>query len=121
MKYARTLTYCIYLIVLVILSGCANTNHVHNVNDPLERYNRAMFNFNDAVDHAVLQPAARAYQFVLPQFIQTGIGHFFGNIDDLRSALNQILQARIEAGVTSLMRVAINTVFGLGGLLDIST
>lgn len=106
------------LIMAAALSGCATSN---NPSDPLEGFNRAMFNFNDAVDKVALKPAAQAYQFALPDFVQTGIGNFFGNIGDLWSAVNQLLQGRVEAGVTSLMRVAVNTTFGLGGVLDVST
>ncbi|MFZ1181101.1 MAG: VacJ family lipoprotein [Herbaspirillum sp.] len=106
------------LVMAVALSGCATPN---NPSDPLEGFNRAMFSFNDAVDKVALKPAAQAYQFALPGFVQTGIGNFFGNIGDLWSAVNQLLQGRVEAGVTSFMRVAVNTTFGLGGVLDVST
>jgi len=115
MKYATRISM---LVMVAALSGCATSN---NPNDPLEGFNRAMFSFNDTVDKVALKPAAQAYQFVLPEFVQTGIGNFFGNIGDLWSAVNQIMQGRIETGVTSFMRVAVNTTFGLGGVLDVST
>jgi phospholipid-binding lipoprotein MlaA len=105
------------LIVVLLGSGCATTN---NPNDPLEGYNRAMFSFNDGVDRAVAQPVAKAYKAVTPQFVRTGVSNFFGNISDLWSGINQIFQGRIEAGASSLMRVAINTTIGLGGLLDVA-
>ncbi|HZS80095.1 MAG TPA: VacJ family lipoprotein [Herbaspirillum sp.] len=106
------------LVMVVALSGCATSN---NPSDPLEGFNRAMFSFNDAVDKVALKPTAQAYQFALPDFVQAGIGNFFGNIGDLWSAVNQLLQGRVETGVTSFMRVAVNTTFGLGGVLDVST
>lgn len=106
------------LVMAAALSGCATSN---NPNDPLEGFNRAMFSFNDALDKTALKPAAQAYRFALPDFVQTGIGNFFGNIGDLWSAVNQLLQGRVEAGVTSFMRVAVNITFGLGGVLDVST
>lgn len=106
------------LIMVAALAGCATSN---NPNDPLEGFNRAMFSFNDTVDKVALKPAAQAYEFALPNFVQTGISNFFGNIGDLWSAVNQILQGRVETGVSSFMRVAINTTFGLGGVLDVST
>lgn len=115
MRYAARIST---LAMVAALSGCATSN---NPNDPLEGFNRAMFSFNDTVDKVALKPAAQAYEFVLPGFVQTGIGNFFGNIGDLWSAVNQILQGRVETGVTSFMRVAVNTTFGLGGVLDVST
>lgn len=115
MKYASRIGA---LALVATLSGCATTN---NPNDPLEGFNRAMFSFNDTLDQVALKPAAQAYEFALPNFVQTGIGNFFGNIGDLWSAVNQIMQGRIETGVTSFMRVAVNTTFGLAGVLDISS
>lgn len=111
--------YCIAALLLVVtLTGCATSN---NPNDPLEGFNRAVFSFNDAADKVVVKPVAEAYQFVTPNFVQTGISNFFGNLGDLWSALNQLLQGRVEASVSSFMRVAINTTFGIGGLIDFST
>ena len=115
MKFAARISA---LVMVGVLGGCATST---TPNDPLEGFNRAMFSFNDTVDTVALKPAAQAYRFALPQFVQTGIGNFFGNIGDLWSAVNQLLQGRVEAGVTSFMRVAVNTTFGLGGVLDVST
>ncbi len=37
------------------------TNIGQNPRDPLEGYNRVMYNFNDSVDRAVLKPVAQVY------------------------------------------------------------
>jgi len=115
MKYAARIAA---LALATTLTGCATSN---NPNDPLEGFNRAMFSFNDGVDRVALKPAAQAYDTVVPGPVQTGIGNFFGNIGDLWSSINQLLQGRIEQGVSTFMRVAINTTFGLGGVLDVAT
>ena len=104
--------------IVFTLTGCASSS---TPGDPLEGYNRAMFKFNDTVDSAAFKPIAKGYQTITPGFVQTGIGNFFGNLGDLWSAMNQLLQGRGEAGFTSLTRVAFNTTFGLGGLLDMAT
>lgn len=88
--------------------------------DPLEPWNRAMFSFNEKLDEAVLKPVARAY-VKLPQPVRTGVANFFGNFGDAWSALNQFLQGKPTAGLQMTMRVATNTVLGLGGLLDVAT
>jgi phospholipid-binding lipoprotein MlaA len=106
------------MALVCVLSGCASTT---NQNDPLEGYNRAMFSFNDNVDIYAFAPVAEGYKTIMPSFLQTGIGNFFGNLGDVWSAANQLLQGRGEVGISSLMRVAINTTFGLGGMLDIAT
>lgn len=103
------------------LGGCATTADTKNPADPLEGYNRAMFSFNDKLDRYALKPAATAYQKVLPSFAQTGINNFFGNLGDVWTAVNQLLQGRGADGVSDIMRVAVNSTLGLFGLLDIAS
>lgn len=89
--------------------------------DPLEPYNRAMFSFNEALDNAVLAPVARGYVRVVPELARQGVSNVFGNFGDAWSAVNQWLQGKGEAGATMTMRVATNTLFGLGGLFDVAS
>jgi phospholipid-binding lipoprotein MlaA len=89
--------------------------------DPYERFNRTMFNFNDKVDQYALKPVATVYKRVLPSFVQTGVYNFFGNLGDVWTAANNLLQGRMADGVSDVMRFAVNTTFGLGGLLDIGS
>jgi phospholipid-binding lipoprotein MlaA len=86
--------------------------------DPWERWNRKVFAFNDAIDEAVLIPVATAYRDVVPQPVRTGVGNFFGNLRDVWSAANHLLQGKVGSGLEMGMRVLTNTFFGLGGFLD---
>lgn len=108
------------LVLVAALGGCASTGS-QDPRDPFEGFNRAMFRFNDTLDQVALKPAATVYSDVLPSFVQTGIGNFFGNIGDVWSAVNSLLQGNLERGVNGVMRVAVNTVLGFGGILDISS
>ena len=101
------------------LSGCASM--ISNPKDPLEGFNRTMFTFNDKVDQAALKPAAQAYRAVVPSFVQTGVGNFFGNLGDVWTGVNNILQGKVGDGVSDFMRFAVNTVLGIGGVLDIGS
>ncbi|CAN5277543.1 VacJ family lipoprotein [soil metagenome] len=105
--------------VILLLSACASTPH--NPRDPLEGFNRAMFTFNDSVDQLALKPAAKLYESVLPSFVQSAVGNFFGNIGDVSTALNNFLQGRVTNGLTDVMRVAVNSTLGFGGLIDIGS
>lgn len=100
-----------------LLSGCAGPNP----RDPYESFNRAMFKFNDTVDQVALKPAATAYRAVLPSFVQTGVDNFFGNLADAWSAVNNLLQGKGEAGMSDVTRVALNSTFGLLGLIDFAS
>lgn len=97
------------------------TNIGKNPRDPLEGFNRAMFNFNDSLDQAVLKPVAQTYRDVTPSFVQTGVGNFFSNIGDVWNAVNNLLQGKVAEGSSDVMRFAFNSTFGLAGLLDIAS
>ena len=99
------------------LSGCATTN---NPRDPIEGFNRGVFAFNDTVDKYALKPVATVYKNVLPSFVQTGVHNFFGNLTDAWSAANNLLQGKGEAGMQDVTRFAINSTFGIVGLIDIA-
>ncbi|MEG2031988.1 MAG: VacJ family lipoprotein [Janthinobacterium sp.] len=106
------------LAIAATLSACATGS---NPRDPLEGYNRAMFKFNDTVDQVALKPAATAYKTVTPSFVQTGVGNFFGNLSDVWSAVNNLLQGKGEAGLQDVVRVSMNSTFGIFGLIDIAS
>lgn len=106
-------------VVLVLVQGCA-TAPGGNPADPFESLNRSVFSFNDKVDMAVLKPVATVYRDVTPSPIRTGVTNFFGNVSDAWSAVNNALQAKPQFALESLFRVTVNTLFGLGGLLDVA-
>ncbi|MDI9856087.1 VacJ family lipoprotein [Comamonas sp. 17RB] len=103
----------------LVLGGCAATGS--NPQDPYESFNRKVQSFNDGVDDAVLKPVATAYQTVTPQPVRTGVGNFFGNVGDLWSMVNHLLQGNGLQAYNHMVRFTTNTVLGIGGLLDIAT
>jgi len=107
------------LALVATLAGCATT--ASNPQDPLEGFNRAVFSFNDTLDKVALKPVATAYRNWLPSFVQTGVNNFFGNLGDVWSSVNGFLQGNVADGTSDVMRVAVNSTLGLGGLLDISS
>jgi phospholipid-binding lipoprotein MlaA len=104
-------------LLLVALAAHAQDNP----QDPFEPWNRGVYKFNEAVDEAVLQPVATGYRKVVPQPIRTMVGNFFGNFGDAWSTVNLFLQGKPALGVQMGMRVATNSVLGIGGLLDIAS
>ena len=99
-----------------VLSGCA-TGPNRNPNDPLEPMNRAMYKFNDTVDTNIAVPIAKGYQKITPTPMRTAISNFFSNLGDLGNMANNLLQLRITDATQDLMRVAMNSVFGVAGLI----
>ena len=109
---------CVVSLPLVLaLSGCATQQNP----DPLEPWNRGVFSFNESVDVNLLKPVAEGYVKVTPDPVRTGVRNFFGNISDVWSSVNLFLQGRFKEAASSVMRVAVNSTWGLGGLIDVAT
>jgi phospholipid-binding lipoprotein MlaA len=108
------------LALLALLGGCATSGPV-NPRDPFEATNRAVFEFNDGVDKAFIKPVAQAYRAVLPQPVRSGVRNFFANLQDPWIGVNNLLQGKVEEGLTDWFRFATNSTMGLGGVMDVAT
>ena len=110
------------LSIAAIVSGCAATGRGETTaKDPWEGFNRGMFGLNEGLDKAVLKPIAKGYDFVMPAFAKEGVNNFFGNLDDIPTGLNNILQGKPGQGFSDLGRFAVNSVLGVFGLWDVAT
>lgn len=107
---ARSVLAC---VALSAFAGCATV-------DPLEPVNRKVFAFNDAIDGAVLKPTALFYRDNVPYPVRTGVRNFFANVKDVWSAANLMLQGRVGDSFQEGLRFSLNTVFGIGGTIDIA-
>ncbi|MBV8617501.1 MAG: VacJ family lipoprotein [Curvibacter sp.] len=108
------------LTLLVLMTGCA-TGPGKNPRDPIEPFNRDMSRFNDAVDSAILKPVATGYREVTPSLVRTGVNNFFSNLGEVWSLFNNVLQLDLKGSADTALRFGINTIYGLGGLLDIAS
>jgi len=107
-------------LVLALLQGCAMSPNA-NPRDPWEPFNRNVSNFNEGLDQAVIKPVATGYQNVTPKIMRTGVNNFFGNISDVWSLVNNVLQLKPAESVETLFRVGVNTTIGLLGLIDVAS
>lgn len=106
---------------LIAIGGCATIPSEDRVpHDPYESFNRQIFAFNEAADRAVVKPAAKGYS-ALPSPIRTGAGNFLNNLRDVTTLGNNLLQLKPMDAVSDILRISFNTVFGLGGLIDIAS
>jgi phospholipid-binding lipoprotein MlaA len=101
---------------VLLLIGCSSTP-----GDPLEKFNRAMFKFNNDLDRAVIKPAADAYVKVVPRPVRTGVANGFSNLGYLNVIANDFLQAKWGQGVSDSGRMAVNTTVGVVGIFDVAT
>lgn len=114
------LLYAGLLAASLLLSGCASP-HPSSPLDPYESFNRKVYTFNDAADRWVMKPVAQGYHAITPSPVRSAVNNFFDNIKDVYSAANNLLQAEPGKALNDIMRVAINSTFGIFGLIDIAT
>jgi phospholipid-binding lipoprotein MlaA len=105
-------------LLLLCLFGCAAAPAKKDPRDPWERMNRTTFNFNNAVDHAVLRPVARGYQKITPGFVRTGVSNFLDNLGYPLVIVNDLLQFRLTPFAHDTGRFLMNTTLGIAGFLD---
>ncbi|MFM8152710.1 MAG: VacJ family lipoprotein, partial [Polynucleobacter victoriensis] len=110
-------------VSVALVAGCATTQQTERVAkiDPFESINRAVFTFNENADEYVIKPAAEAYQFVLPEFVRTGVTNFFSNIGDIFVAVNNLLQGKPGNAANDIGRFLVNSTIGILGLFDVAT
>ena len=101
-----------------VLAGCAAAP---SKVDPLEPWNRAMYSVHEVVDGNVIKPVARAYVQNMPELVRTGVSNFFGNIDDLFTGINDVLQGNGNRAGDAFGRVLLNSTFGVGGIFDLAS
>lgn len=107
------------LAVVLLLGGCATTGG--RVDDPFEPSNRVMYAIHEPLDRHIVKPIAEAYVDYVPSVIRTGIRNYFNNIDDLFSAVNGLLQGKLDKAGNDMARVMINTFPGILGLIDVAS
>lgn len=103
-----------------LLTACSSTEY-GDVSDPLEGVNRGVFKFNDTVDTAVLEPVAKGYRTAVPAPARTGVRNALRNLKTPTILANNLLQADITGAGDTLTRFFANTLFGLGGFVDVAS
>lgn len=115
MKYLKKSV--LLLLITFGLSACASSPSANNV-DPYEGFNRVVYGFNNGLDRFLIKPIAQGYQFVTPNFVETGIGNFFSNLGEVRSLANSGLQAKGSKTLMHTGRFLVNSTIGLLGFID---
>ena len=94
------------------------TGEKTEIADPLEPFNRAMYHFNDKLYFWFLKPVAQGYGKVVPEPARVSVNNFFTNLTFPVRFINCLLQANFGGAAEEFGRFAINTIWGVGGLLD---
>ena len=82
-----------------------------------EKSSRAIFNFNMALDKAIIKPLAKGYN-KLPEPIKNGTSNCTSNIATLLSIPNHVFQGNIKEAGDATASFVINTTIGIIGLAN---
>ena len=115
----RKIALLLTIFSFTLLGGCATTGG--DQRDPIEGLNRAVYKFNDGLDRVLFKPVAKGYRAVVPGPVDKGISNFFGNFEDVVTAVNGLLQFKFRQSGSDTMRVLINTTIGLLGFIDVAS
>jgi phospholipid-binding lipoprotein MlaA len=88
------------------------------VADPLEPWNRMVFQFNDRLYFWLIKPVARGYSMVMPEDFRYAISNFFHNITAPVRVINCLLQGKIKSAGIEAVSFVLNTTGGVFGLHD---
>ncbi len=108
------------LVLSLALSGCSTIDEqTGERKDPLEGFNRTMWDFNyKVVDPYVLKPVAKGWRDYVPTPVSKGLVNVANNLDEPVSFVNRLLEGEGKKAIVHFNRFWINSVFGLGGLID---
>ena len=124
----KKITIIIFLSLLLSLNANAGSsgdlslskNENGTVKDCFEGLNRGVFAFNKALDNVLFEPIAKGYRF-LPSPLRSGASNALGNLSNVVTIPNNILQGEIKKAGNNTARFAINTTIGILGLFDPAT
>lgn len=105
----------------LLLTACSSSidPNTGERKDPLEGFNRAMWNVNyNYLDPYVVKPVAKGWRDYVPSPVKTGLVNVANNLDEPASFVNSLLEGEVKKAMIHFNRFWINSVFGIGGLID---
>jgi len=88
-------------------------------NDPIEPFNRFMFDVNEGIQDFLLRPISTVYNY-LPAGFRNGVGNLIHNLNTPVILANDLLQLEGQRAMRTFGRFVINTIAGAGGIGDVA-
>lgn len=113
------------LVFAILLSvGCASSTEkkASERSDPLEGFNRVMFDFNfNVLDPYIVRPVAVAWRGYMPVPFRSGLSNFLSNLEEPASMVNGFLIGDPYRAMIHFNRFFLNTLLGMGGFIDVAS
>ena len=130
----RTTPFMVFLLALSLFARAEGTNAGSanlltankvvlppSVPDPIEPFNRVMWDFNKGLMKDVIKPTSRVYRFVVVKPVRTDIGNFARNLLYPGRLINNLLQGKWTGAQDESYRFLCNTTVGVAGFWDVAT
>ena len=90
--------------------------------DPIEGFNRQVWDFNLGLDKIVVRPVTKGYVDVIPDPFRRGLGNAIDNFFKTpQYFINNVLQGKPIGAFNTVARVVVNSTIGLGGFFDVAS
>ena len=90
--------------------------------DPIEGFNREVWDFNLGLDKILVRPITRGYVDAVPDPFRRGLGNAIDNFfTTSQYFINNVLQGKIGAAFSTVSRLVINSTIGIGGFVDVAS
>ncbi len=117
----KWLTAGLLPLALGLTSAYAAASPPTKENDPFEKMNRGILEFNLDVDRTILKPVAKSYRTIVPTPVRKGVGNFFSNLWEPMTIVNDLLQGKVGQAGNDTLRFLINTTVGMLGIFDVAS
>ncbi|VFP87046.1 Intermembrane phospholipid transport system lipoprotein MlaA [Candidatus Erwinia haradaeae] len=122
------MSYQITILVFagIFLTGCMSAPVKSEIpvehQDPLEGINRTIFNWNYSIlDPYIMRPLALLWRDTLPIPIRHGLNNVTSNLSEPSSIVNYLLEGNPYKAGLHFSRLLLNTLLGMGGLIDLAS
>ena len=120
----KSVQACCLVLVPILMVGCSSMADSEtadaNDTDPWESANRKVYAFNKVVDDALLLPATRAYDVIVPDVVEKSVSNVFNNLSEVKHFANHLLQGKPLQAANDAGRFVINSSVGLVGIFDVA-
>ena len=97
------------ITALFILNGCSSsTKFVSENNDPFEKINRNVFQFNKYVDQKIISPISNTYVRKVPAKVRRSVSNHLEWMETPSTIFNSILQMDIENTILASTKFMLN-------------